>query len=465
LNTVAEVVARAREAQRAYESYTQEQVDAVVTAVAWAGYSNAESLAELAVQETGLGNYEDKVRKNRRKTFGTLRDLKHARSVGVIDEDRARGITEIAKPVGVVAASTPITNPAATPIHNMMVTLKGRNAIILAPHPKADGTCDTLVRLVHKELRKVGAPTDTVQHFSLKSEDKARSKERLRELMEAVDLVLVTAGPANVRAAYRSGTPALGVGRGNVPVLIDASADVEDAADKIARSATFDHATSCSSENSLLIEESVYVTVLDALRSRGAYLVSREEKTLLAEALWKEGGLNRELVAQSPRVVAETAGIDATDAKFFLVEEEGTGKDFPFSGEKITPVVTVYRWRNFSDAVQTIQRILEYQGLGHSMGIHSTNEEHIQVLAHRTKVCRVLVNQAHCIGNGGDFTNGLDFTLSLASGTWGGNSTSDNITYKHFLNITRLSRPISATPPTEEELFGDYWERFGHDAP
>ena len=465
MDTVTEVVARAREAQRAYESYTQEQVDAVVTAVAWAGYSNAEFLAELAVQETGLGKYEDKVAKNRRKTFGTLRDLKQARSVGVIKEDRARGITEIAKPVGVVAASTPITNPAATPIHNMMVTLKGRNAIILAPHPRADGTCAELVRLVHQELRKVGVPEQTVQHFSLKAEDKARSKERLRELMEAVDLMLVTAGPANVKEAYRSGTPALGVGRGNVAVLIDASADVEDAADKIARSATFDHATSCSSENSLLIEESVYVTVLSALKSRGGHLVSREEKTLLAEALWKEGRLNRELVAQSPRVVAETAGIDATDAKFFLVEEEGTGKAFPFSGEKIAPVVAVYRWRNFSDAVQTIERILEYQGLGHSIGIHSSNEEHIQVLAHRIKVCRVLVNQAHCIGNGGDFANGLDFTLSLASGTWGGNSTSDNITYKHFINITRLSRPISATPPTEEELFGDYWERFSHDAP
>jgi len=465
MKTITDVVARAREAQRAFESHTQEQVDAIVTAVAWAGYSNAESLAKLAVQETGLGNYQDKATKNRRKTFGTLRDLKHARSVGVINEDPDRGITEIAKPVGVVAASTPITNPAATPIHNMMVTLKGRNAIILAPHPRADGTCAALVRLVHEELRKVGAPDDIVQHLSLKAEDKARSKERLRELMEAVDLVLVTAGPANVKAAYRSGTPALGVGRGNVPVLIDASADIEDAADKIARSAAFDYATSCSSENSLLIEESVYATVLNALQSRGGYLVSGEEKTLLGNALWKKGTLNRELVAQSPRVIAETAGIDATDAKFFLVEEEGAGKAFPFSGEKIAPVITVYRWRDFSDAVQTIEHILEYQGLGHSIGIHSTNEEHVQVLAHRTKVCRVLVNQAHCIGNGGDFANGLDFTLSLASGTWGGNSTSDNITYKHFLNITRLSRPISATPPTEEELFGDHWERFGHHAP
>jgi len=465
MESVREVMARARKAQREYESYAQEQVDAIVTGAAWAGYSNAELLAKSAVEETGLGNYQDKVAKNRRKTLGTLRDLKHARSVGVLIEDKARGITEIAKPVGVVAASTPVTNPAATPIHNIMVTLKGRNAVVLAPHPKADETCATLVRLVNDELRKVGAPENIVQHFSLKAEDKVRSKELLRELMEAADLVLVTAGPANVKAAYRSGTPALGVGRGNVPVLVDASADIEDAAEKIARSSTFDYATSCSSENSLLVEESVYDKVLSALRARGAHLVSPDEKSLLAEALWKKGALNRRLVAQSPRVIAEAAGIAATDAKFFLVEEEGTGKDFPFSGEKIAPVVAVYRWREFSTAVETIERILEYQGLGHSIGIHSHNEDRIQLLAHRLRVCRVLVNQAHCIGNGGDFANGLDFTLSLASGTWGGNSTSDNITYRHFLNITRLSRLIPATPPTEEELFADHWKRVDQHAP
>jgi sulfoacetaldehyde dehydrogenase len=461
---VADAIARARKAQRAFESYDQPSVDEIVTAVAWIGYKNAEPLAKLAVEETGIGNYDDKVKKNRRKTFGTLRDLKGAKSIGVIREDRARGITEIAKPMGVIVASTPVTNPAATPIHNMMVTLKGRNAIILAPHPKADGTCAELVHLVHRELDKLGAPSDIVQHFSLKAEDKAKSKERLRELMEAADLVLVTAGPANVKAAYRSGTPALGVGRGNAPVIVDRSADVEDAATKIVRSATFDNATSCSSENSLLIEDGVYEALVEALKARGGYLASPEEKSRLQAALWKDGSLNRALVAQSAERIADEAGIETNGARLLLVEEKGAGPDFPFSGEKIAPVVALYRWRDFNEALDLVDRILDYQGLGHSVGIHSANGQHIEALAHRAKVCRVLVNQAHCIGNGGDFENGLEFTLSLAAGTWGGNSSSDNITYRHFLNITRLARPIPPTTPSEEDLFGDYWKRFPDDA-
>jgi len=461
---VAEVVARAREAQNKLASLDQQQVDDIVTAVAWVGVHHAEALAKLAVEETGLGNVDDKIKKNRRKTMGTLRDLRRARSVGVLHDDPETGITEIAKPVGVVAAITPVTNPGATPINNIMITLKGRNAVILAPHPKADNTCAELVRLVHEQLDKLGVPRDAVQHLTLKANDKQESKARMQELMEHVDLVVATAGPANVHAAYASGTPALGVGRGNAPVIIDETADIDDAADKILRSATFDNATSCSSENALVIEASIYVDVLEALRARGAYFVAAEERMLLAQALWKNGALNREAVAQSPQVIAELAGITspaAADARLFLVEEDGIGPDFPFSGEKIAPVVTLYRYERFDDALDIVERILDYQGLGHSVGIHTSDEARIKVLAHRMKVCRVLVNQAHCIGNGGDFINGLDFTLSLAAGTWGGNSTSDNITYKHFLNITRIARPIPAEAPSEDDLFGDYLKRFG----
>ena len=460
---VSELVARARKAQRALEDLDQEQVDDIVTAVAWVGVKNAEALAKLAVEETGLGNVADKMKKNHRKTMGTLRDLRGAKSVGVIKDDPATGITEIAKPVGVVGAITPVTNPAATPLNNIMITLKGRNAVILAPHPKADGTCVELVRLVHAELDKLRVPRDAVQRLSLKAKDKQESKARTQALMEQVDLVVVTAGPASVRAAYCSGTPALGVGRGNAPVVIDASADINDAADKILRSATFDNATSCSSENALVIESAIYDKVVDALRARGGYFVAAEERALLEKALWKDGVLNREAVAQSPKVIAELAGITnpkAASARLLLVEEEGIGAEFPFSGEKIAPVVALYRFDAFDDALDIVERILDYQGLGHSVGIHTENAAHIDRLAHRMKVCRVLVNQAHCIGNGGDFENGLDFTLSLAAGTWGGNSTSDNITYKHFLNITRIARPIPAAPPSEEELFGDYLKRF-----
>ncbi len=464
MTTVQEVVARARGAQRELAKLDQAGVDDIVTAVAWVMVGNAERLAKLAVEETGLGNVDDKIKKNRRKTMGTLYDLQGAKSVGILKEDRERGITEIAKPVGVVAAVTPVTNPGATPINNIMITLKGRNAVVLAPHPKAEDTCTELVRLVHDALDKLGVPRDAVQLLSLRAKNKQESKARAQELMALADLVVVTAGPANVLAGYRSGTPALGVGRGNAPVIVDASADIDAAADKILRSATFDHATSCSSENSLHVEASVYDKVLAALEARGAYLARGEEKSALEGALWKNGVLDRRLVAQSPAAVAEAAGLTheaAAKARLFLVEEEGVGPDYPFSGEKLAPVVSVYRWERFDEVLATIDRILDYQGLGHSVGIHSRDDERIETLAHRAKVCRVLVNQAHCIGNGGDFVNGLDFTLSLAAGTWGGNSTSDNITYRHFLNITRLSRPIAAEPPSEADLFGDYWERFG----
>jgi len=465
MTDVEDVIRRARVAQQELAGYDQARIDDVVTAAAWVGVHHAESLARMAAEETGLGNARDKTLKNRRKTMGTLRDLTGATSVGVLKEDPAKGIVEIAKPVGVIAAFTPVTNPGATPINNIMITTKGRNAVIVAPHPRADGTCRELVRLVHGQLEKLGVPKDTVQHFPLIASDKAASKERSRALMEAADLIVVTAGPANVQAGYQSGTPALGVGRGNAPVIVDDTADIADAAEKILASATFDYATSCSSENALIVEDSVYDTLVAALRERGGYLANDEEKQKLELALWSDGALNRAAVAQSPERLAMLAGLGpkAAEAKLFVVEEEGVGPDFLFSGEKLAPVVSLYRFDGFDHALDLIERILAYQGRGHSVGIHSEDDHHIEALADRADVCRVLVNQAHCIGNGGDFANGLDFTLSLAAGTWGGNSTSDNITYRHFLNITRVARPIAASTPTEEELFGDYRRRFEAD--
>lgn len=459
-----DVLRKARVAQQIFETYSQEQVDDVVAGAAWAGYTNASMLAKLAVEETGLGNYEDKLQKNRRKTLGTFRDLKGARSVGVIRVDEEKGITEIAKPVGIVAAFTPLTNPGATVINNIMIALKGRNAIILAPHPKGDKTCAAVVKAVHGELKKIGAPLDLVQHFSLVAADKASSKQRAQELMQSVDLVLVTGGPANVKAAYSSGTPALGVGVGNVPVIIDASADIPDAAEKIARSKTFDNATSCSSENSMVVDASVYDTVLEALTARGGCVLTAEEKARLQSFMWPGGSLNRNVVGQPASAIAQGAGLtrpQAANATFLMVEEEGIGEGFPFSDEKMSPVLTVYRAADFESAVNTVIKILEFEGYGHSCGIHSRDAGQIARLAEAVNVARVLVNQAHCVGNGGDFANGLNFTLSMGAGTWGGNSTCDNITYKHLLNITRLARVIPAVVPTEEELWGDYLKKYG----
>ena len=462
---VSECATRARAAQRAVAGFSQEQVDHAVAAVAWAGYSHAETLARLAIEDTGIGNYDDKVAKNRRKTLGTMRDLKGARSVGIIRTDPARGITEIAKPVGIVGVLTPVTNPGATVINNIMIVLKGGNAIILAPHPKGERTCATVVQLARAALARVGAPEDLVQHVSLTAASKDESKQRAQDLMRQVDLVLVTAGPGNVKMAYSSGTPALGVGVGNAPVIIDSTATIDDAADKIVRSKIFDCATSCSSENSLVVEATVYDAVVRALQTRGGYLVPPEDKPRLQAAMWGSNAmLSREVVGQPATRIAQLAGLTApaaATARFLMVEEEGIGKAFPFSGEKISPVLTLYRYTTFDDALDTVERILAYQGEGHSCGIHTGNDEHVARLAAMAKVGRVLVNQPHCIGNGGDFANGLDFTLSLGAGTWGGNSTSDNITYRHFINITRVSRVIPAVVPTEEEMWGDYFARYG----
>jgi sulfoacetaldehyde dehydrogenase len=265
--------------------------------------------------------------------------------------------------------------------------------------------------------------------------------------------------------AYSSGTPALGVGVGNAPVVIDETADIEDAVDKIVRSKTFDCATSCSSENSLVIQAAVYDAVVRALQARGGYLLTTEEKSRLQGVMWSPNGmLSRDVVGQPAPKIARLAGLtapSAIDARFLIVEEEGIGKTFPFSGEKMSPVLTVYRFGTFEEALDTVERILAYQGQGHSCGIHTFDDDHVARLAAMARVGRVLVNQAHCIGNGGDFANGLDFTLSLGAGTWGGNSTSDNITYRHFINTTRVSRVIPARVPTEEDMWGDYFARYG----
>src|SRR5579872_6717230 len=294
---VAAFVARAREAQLAIRDYTQEQTNQLVTAVAWACYKpeNAQRLARLAIEDTGIGRYEDKVTKNQRKTFGTLRDLldPSAISVGVMREDRELGLTLIAKPVGVVAAVCPSTNPSATPINKTMMIIKGRNATILAPSPKGAATCELVVELVHEQLRKIGAPEDLVQMLP-----QPISKELTHELMRAADVVVSTGSQNNVRAAYSSGTPALGVGAGNTPAIIDETADLDDAAAKIKLSKCFDYATSCSSENSVLIPSSRYDETLEALERQGGRLLDATEKATLQTAMFVDGKLSQKIVAQ-----------------------------------------------------------------------------------------------------------------------------------------------------------------------
>ncbi len=457
---VDDLVARARAAMRNFESADQARVDEAVTALAWSIYKpeRAEELARLAVEDTGLGNVPDKVVKNQRKTFGTLRDLLRVRTVGVIEEDPAKGIVKYAKPVGVVGAVTPSTNPAATPVNKAMMAVKGRNAVIVAPSPTGWTTTARTVEYMRAELERIGLPADLVQVLP-----KPVTKEMTQALMRAVDLVVVTGSQNNVRAAYSSGTPAIGVGAGNVPVIVDSSADLDDAARKICASKIFDNATSCSSENSVTILADVYDEAIAALERAGGYRASPEERARIEAELWKGGKLNRALIARGMDVIAEACGLpeEAARARFVMVEDDGVGPDHPFSGEKLSLVLTVYRAENFEEAKRNVRAILDYQGAGHSVGIHTAELARARELAEELDVVRVLVNQAHTFGNGGSFTNGLNFTLSMGCGTWAGNSISENLNWRHFINVTHLVTEIPEDKPTEEELFGAYWARYG----
>lgn len=467
---IAELVARARAAQRIYETWSQAQVDTAVVAAGWAIIEPARNreLAELAVADTGVGNVEDKVRKNHRKTFGLLRDLHGARSVGVIAEDPARGIVEIARPVGVVCAVTPSTNPGATPANKIINALKGRNAVIVAPSPKGWSTAARLIEFIHQQFDRIGAPRDLVQLLP-----SPVNKQSTAELMRLCDLVVATGSQANVRAAYASGTPAFGVGAGNVAGIVDETADIAAAADRIVRSKTFDNATSCSSENSLVIIDAVRAQTLAALKDRGAVMLADAQKATLQALMWPEGKLSPAVIGQSARTIAErAAAIDGAnraawlaiadaDPRILMVAEDGVGHDHPFSGEKLSPVLAVYAARDFAHAMATVERIYAYEGAGHSVGLHSTVPERALTLGLTLPVSRVIVDQAHCIATGGSFDNGLPFSLSMGCGTWGKNNFSDNMNYRHYLNITRVSRPIPEKVPSEEEIFGAFFAAHG----
>jgi sulfoacetaldehyde dehydrogenase len=284
-------------------------------------------------------------------------------------------------------------------------------------------------------------------------------------LMQQADLVVATGSQNNVRSAYSSGTPAVGVGVGNVPVVIDSTADLDDAAQKICASKTFDNATSCSSENALVILADVYEYAIEALQKAGAYRVSLQEKDMIEDNLWIDGALNRDLIARDADVFAHGVGLSdaAAEARYFLAEENVFNADSPFADEKLSLVVTAYRARDFNHAIELVEEILDVQGRGHSCGIHTQEMAHATRLAEEIDVVRVLVNQAHSFGNGGSFDNALNFTLSMGCGTWGGNSISENLNYRHFINITHLVTTIEEDRPGEQELFGAHFEKYGKD--
>ena len=449
------LINRSREAQKQIENYTQEQVDELIKAMVWsvAKPGMAEEIAQFTVDETQLGNYDGKFLKIQRKTRATLMDIIDDKSVGILEEDPERAIVKIAKPMGVIGALSPSTNPEATPVIKSIHAIKGRNSIIVAPHPRAKLTNKKICDLMREAIVKCGAPADLVQAIEIPS------LELTNELMAQCDRELATGGGAMVNAAYSSGTPALGVGVGNAVITVDETADLDDASEKIRISKTLDLAASCSSDNSVILVESIYDEMISKLKEKGGFLVNEDQKQKLKETLWdEEGHLNTAIVAQPAEKIADMAGIEIPEGTgFYIVPETGWGKDFPFSGEKLSVIMALYRADNIEHAIELTNNIQAYQGQGHSCGIYSNSDENIMKLANSTKTSRVMVNQPQAASNSGNLWNGMRQTFSLGCGSWGGNGTNNNISWRDLINETWVSKPLSQTKElmSDEELFGD----------
>lgn len=457
---IAGLLERAHAAQARIASYDQDQVDDLITSVAWAVVrkDRAEALARLAVEEGGFGTYDDKVTKIRKRVLGVLADARPMRTVGVVEDDPERGITKIAKPVGVVAGLIPTTGPDATPPVKALFALKGRNAIVFASHPRTTRTTAAVVGLMREACTKVGAPANLIQMIA------EPSIAKTQELMRQADLIVATGGAKMVEAAYSSGKPAHGVGVGNAVHVVDETADLADAAQAIVAAKTFDLATSCLADNAVVAEDRIADELMGRLVDAGGYLCDADEKARLAEAMWPDGGEipTPAVIAKPATEIAERAGLSIpADRTFLMVEEDGAGPEHPFSGEKLSVVLALYRYAGgISSAVGLVNAITAYQGLGHTCGIHTSNDDNVNTLATGTRTARVLVNQNLNEG-AGSARNGLPFTLSLSCGTWGGNTVTENINARHFVNLTWVSRPLAPTDIDEDEVFADHWERHG----
>jgi sulfoacetaldehyde dehydrogenase len=458
---IEEMYQRARAAFKTVEFWPQEKVDEMVAAAGWEWRKeeNRKAMARLAVEESGIGVYEDKFHKIFTKTVGTLRDQIGAKTCGLVREDPAKGLKYFAKPMGVIANVVPCTNPESTVCCLGLSTLKTRNAMIVSPHPRTPGSTNLSVELGRKALRKVGAPEDLLQCVS------KASQENTRALMSRCDFAMATGGAALVRVVYEAGKPAHTVGAGNVVSIIDSTVDLKATAAKIVKSKTANNSASCSSENAVAIEECVYDKMLDALRAEGCYLCTEEERELLRKYYWPDGKtLNREVVAKPAAFLAEKAGIKIPEGtRVIMVLGIKPGREDRFSGEKISPVLTVWKWTDFSEMVDRVCQILKFSGEGHSVSIHTMIEERRTELALKANVGRIVCNMGHTAANSGGWGSGMPTTDSLGCGTWAGNMTSENIDWRHFLNYTIMTTPIPEHIPTEEEIFGAYLKKWGRD--
>jgi sulfoacetaldehyde dehydrogenase len=445
---------KARAAMKAIEGYDQAQVDDLARAVAWA-IANEQTfvrLTEMAVAESQMGNADGAVTR-RFKIIGILRDALRQKSVGIIEEIPEKGIVKYAKPVGVIAGLLPVTNPVVTMVAMAINALKCRDAVIFTPHPASKSTALEVNRIMRAALKAAGAPEDLIQCFA------KPSIPLTQELMSICDLTIATGGQAMVRAAYSSGKPAYGVGAGNATVVVDETANIEEAARNTRISKIHNNGSGCSCDGNLIVEESVYDRMVEQLRKEGGYLCSDAEKAKLRAVMWDaENHRIVDTVARSAKVIAEKAGFNIGDAKFIFVREDKIGKEHVFSSEKLSPVLAVFKYqKGFENALKMVGQIFEVGGKGHSCGIASYNDEHINRLALVAPVSRIMVRQPNVQGNAGSFNNGMPMTASLGCGTWGGNIISENVTTKHYMNTTWVSRTIPEDKPAEQEIFGKFY--------
>ena len=438
LEALDEAIARVRAAQRAYACYTQEQVDAIFRAAATAANRARIPLARLAVEETGMGVLEDKVIKNHYAAEYIYNAYKDTRTCGVIEEDPAFGIRRIAEPLGVIAAVIPTTNPTSTAIFKTLLALKTRNGIIISPHPRAKGATIAAAKLVLEAAVAAGAPQGIIDWVD------APTLELTNRAMHEADIILATGGPGMVRAAYSSGRPAIGVGAGNTPAVIDSSADVLLAVSSIIHSKTFDNGMICASEQSVIVLDDVYERVRAEFAARGCYFLSGDETDRVRRTILINGSLNARIVGQSACTIAEMAGVDVpAGTKILIGEVESVEPAEEFAHEKLSPVLAMYRAATFEEAAAKAERLVEDGGLGHtsSLYVDAVNcRERIAAFAARMKTCRVLVNTPSSHGGIGDLYNfKLAPSLTLGCGSWGGNSVSENVGVKHLLNIKTVA--------------------------
>lgn len=445
------MIEKARIGQVEFEKFNQEQVDSVVKAMGKVIYDNAEILAKEAVEETKMGVYEDKVAKNKGKSKTIWNSLKDKKSIGIIDEDKDAGLISIAKPIGVICAVTPTTNPIVTPMCNAMFALKGGNAIIIAPHPRSKNSSAHAVKLMNEEIKKLGAPDNLIQIIE------EPSIELTNELMQKSDVVLATGGMAMVKSAYSSGKPSFGVGAGNVQVVLDRDIDFVEATKKVISGRIFDNGIICSGEQSVIVPQDKYNEVVEAMEANGTYYAEDESiVSKFRDVIFKNGLINGDVVGQSVQFIADLAGVEVPqETKVILLKPTGVAKADLLCKEKMCPVMIILPYNTFEEAIEIAQSNLELEGKGHTAAIHSNNQEHIKYAGLNLTVSRLVVNAPSSTTAGGSFFNSFSPTTTLGCGTWGNNSISENLNYKHLINVSRIATVRGEiTAPTDDEIWG-----------